>query len=618
MPWCGPWGRSSVPTPLERFAQTLRDTCEDDIVADTPLLFPMYTVPLEDVLKMRAVRPHEELKAHGVLVMYDVGLGNAAFVSHQWIGGRHPDPHCEQLQVLQDALRRLRSEVQMVHPSFVTEFTQPACKGLPTKKLFLTPLFLWYDYFSCPQHSQHSLELAIRSIPEYIARCTFFFALCPVIADHTSSRLFTQYTWAERGWCRMEKACRELSVDHTWILIQSSKDVNLVNDPATTLGGPVGEGQFTDSEDRARLAPVLLSALKRKLLVRLKDHDLAGYRGLLNLQLVHMRGFPRFQELELISNFSSPAGSGLEASFDAVQPFFHQNGFVSITEVDSVGWSPLHYAAIRGDAALIQALLDLRADPNAKTRRANPVTGFRRSDTALNMCLFHKHNDAVRTLLAGRARVDDYFRGYPACAAAIADNAEGVRLLCEAGGNPSQPFLGVVYPFTLACMFGATAAIDELAARDAAHLQDCLSYAMIFRGGTPEMAFRLISMRADVNYRSHFPLLSPLGVVFALKSLEYRCGRVTPLTRVAYRANGRTPLMNAIMGAHYDGAAALLLLGAQVDLRDSGGASVMDIAREQSVPDFVQRGFQRELEGCRSVVQLHMLDSLEELVEEAF
>ena len=419
----------------------------------------------------------------------------------------------------------------------------------------------------------------------------------------------------------MEKTCRELSIDHSWILIQSSEDVNLVNDPATTLGGPVGEGQFTDNQDGARLAPVLLGALKRTLMVRLKDHDLVGYRGLLNLQRVHMRGFPCFQELELIPGFSRPAGSGLGASSDAVSRFFHQNGFVSIKEVDGVGWSPLHYAAIRGDAALVQGLLDLRADPNAKTRRANPVTGFRRGDTALNMCLFHKHNDAARTLLLGRARVDDSFRGYPACAAAIADNAEGLRLLCEAGGNLDQAFLGVVYPFTLACMFGARAAIDELAARGAVHLQDSLSYAMVFRGGTPDMALRLISMRADVNDRSHFPLLSPLGIVFALKSLEYRCGRVTPLTRVAYRANGRTPLMNAIMGAHYDGAAALLLLGAQVDLRDAGGASVMDIAKEQFVPDFVQRGFQGKMEGCRSVVQLallHTLDSLEELVEESF
>ena len=114
-------------------------------------------------------------------------------MSHQGIGGRHPDPYCEQLQVLQDALRRLRSEVQVVHPSLVTEFTQPTCKSLPTKKLFLKPLFLWYDYCSCPQHSQHSLEMAIGSIPKYIARCLFFFALPRDRRPHLVTVVHTVY-----------------------------------------------------------------------------------------------------------------------------------------------------------------------------------------------------------------------------------------------------------------------------------------------------------------------------------------------------------------------------------------------------------------------------------------
>eukprot|EP00439_Symbiodinium_sp_Y106_P084761 s337_g26.t1 len=220
------------------------------------------------------------------------------------------------------------------------------------------------------------------------------------------------------------------------------------------------------------------------------------------------------------------------------------------------------------------------------------------------MCLFHKHNDACRTLIAGRARVDDSFRGYPACAAAMADNAEGLRLLCEAGGNPHQPFMGSVYPFTLACMFGARDAIDELAARGAVHLrdtgsdlyQDCLSYAMLFRGGTPEMALQLIAMRADVNER------------------------VTPLTTIAYRANAWMPLMNALMSGQYDGAAALILSGAQLDLRDSGGASVMDIAEGKTLPEFVLKAFQGNLEDCRNVVQLALLqnDDLEEMITEAF
>ena len=34
-------------------------------------------------------------------------LGNAAFVSHQWVGKDHPDPESKQLRVLQDALQRI-------------------------------------------------------------------------------------------------------------------------------------------------------------------------------------------------------------------------------------------------------------------------------------------------------------------------------------------------------------------------------------------------------------------------------------------------------------------------------------------------------------------------------
>ena len=105
-------------------------------------------------------------------------------------------------QVLKLALRRLMSEVKVVHPSFITEVAMPACTGLPTKKLFSMPLFLWYDFFSCPQNPQcqeeeGDLQSAIDNIPGYIARCAFFFVLCPVIASHALSRLFTQYTWAD-------------------------------------------------------------------------------------------------------------------------------------------------------------------------------------------------------------------------------------------------------------------------------------------------------------------------------------------------------------------------------------------------------------------------------------
>ena len=73
----------SAPTPLSAFARSLG---AQDADTRTPMRFPMYTVPLHAVLQMVEIEPHEELKAKGLVIEFDKNLGNAAFVSHQWLG----------------------------------------------------------------------------------------------------------------------------------------------------------------------------------------------------------------------------------------------------------------------------------------------------------------------------------------------------------------------------------------------------------------------------------------------------------------------------------------------------------------------------------------------------
>lgn len=41
--------------------------------------------------------------------------------------------------------------------------------------------------------------------------CRFFLALCSVVESLSTSQLFTPSTWFERGWCRLERVCQELS-----------------------------------------------------------------------------------------------------------------------------------------------------------------------------------------------------------------------------------------------------------------------------------------------------------------------------------------------------------------------------------------------------------------------
>ena len=214
MPLCG---ASKATTPLQRYANLLAEQRDAD-EADAPLLhFPMYVLALPLFMDMNEIQPHEVLKDRGMLVEFDKNAGNAAFVSHQWVGNNHPDPELKQLRVLQEALEHVMSDMQYISLDLNTEFLVAGVPCLDAKALREKPLFLWYDYFSCPQLDLHARQLlqesglsqssqlahAIESIPAYIARCSFFFALCPVVYSPKQSMVFTPTSWAERGWCRV-------------------------------------------------------------------------------------------------------------------------------------------------------------------------------------------------------------------------------------------------------------------------------------------------------------------------------------------------------------------------------------------------------------------------------
>eukprot|EP00435_Cladocopium_sp_Y103_P055120 s731_g18.t1 len=264
-----------VETPLARYARGLRkdstgsgQTSQRSTSGEIVAEFPMYTIQADLLLEMTAIQPHEELLAAGAwdsaghgagfgkLTIFDKDLGRAAFVSHQWIGQGHPDPEFKQMKVLQDTLRNLFSGASEVSVDLITEAVYFRSKGIPSEQWRGKRLFLWYDYFSCPQleDKQHlSLQKAIDSIPAYVSRCDFFMALCPVLGSPDSSEAFSDYTWGDRGWCRVE--------------------------------------QLVDT-DRARVAVVLRRILKKKLFFCLETGDFVHYRFLLNQQSTFLRNLP--------------------------------------------------------------------------------------------------------------------------------------------------------------------------------------------------------------------------------------------------------------------------------------------------------------------------------------
>ena len=369
------FGGFSRATPLELYARSLRKRNQRAGSKDAAAtLFPMYTVPIKEFLQMTVMEPHETLKERGQLVSFEKGMGSAAFISHQWVGENSPDPDFRQMSVLQDAIRSLMSTQKRIYHDIHTEMFLNT-SGLCTSALSSNPLFFWYDYFSCPQLDKNrDFQQAVVSIPGYIARCEFFFALVPVIENPRLCKVFTPSSWSERGWCLVEKLFRQLSHDSSWIVIKSASEIELASHMGFSGSSP-GEGLFSESGDKAKLAPIVQKSLQRKLRLLLEEEDLVGYRVLLNLQPVLLRGMMVQPLYSILPANKSDSASNRNPASHEVAEFLLQNGFETVFDVDTAGWSPLHYAALRGEVLLIQGLLEQHADPCQVTKRANPSHG---------------------------------------------------------------------------------------------------------------------------------------------------------------------------------------------------------------------------------------------------
>eukprot|EP00439_Symbiodinium_sp_Y106_P069803 s356_g12.t1 len=598
----------------ERDAAESRGRSASQQAKAAPMFFPMYTVSVDVLLQMRKVEPHEELKARGELTVFSDGMGRAAFVSHQWLAADHPDPDFKQMRGLQDAVKRLRCGRGSVSLDQVTESYVRTAKPIPMHEFQVQALFVWYDYFSCPQLEERKSfgadetdgsqqASAINSIPAYVAKCRFFLALCPVLDCPFVGKVLTAATWSRRGWCRLERAARELSRDSSWILIRSDTSMEVVGTVLSFPSAAVGEGDFTVADDRQKLAPVMRQILVQKLSQCLRAGDLPGFRRHFNLQAVHLRGL----EIESVSNPLQRSDG------DSVAEFLHQNGLRRVDEADTAGWRPLHYAALAGNTRVLKGLLEQRADLNRRTSKDEPMLGFPAWTSVLEIATFYKHHEATRWLLAARARLGGGRTGSPIAFAAISDNEEGIRLLCMAGLKPLDHNLFGHTNLEAAASYAASSALEELVLQgrpDPLELSRALWAAATFRGGSAELVLHLIKLRADINFQFNLPRdYRPLGrLVVVVKSLQHRLGSASMMTAFAYHLHGSTPLMQAVKSAQFEAAAALLAADARLDLRNCRNWAAADFARGQSIPHFLQLGLEGNASECRRVSSLAMAD----------
>ena len=145
---------------------------------------------------------------------------------------------------------------------------------------------------------------------------------------------------------------------------------------------------------------LLSEVLWNKLMSCLQAGDVVGYRVDLNLQSILLRGLPAEPIVDLVPAFE-PSTEDV-----VVESFFFQNGFKSVSEVDSAGWTPLCYACLTGDLALVQGLLDQGADPNVQTGKPQPLVNLTAWNSAVSLCAYFKQNAVMRVLMEAKAKFD--------------------------------------------------------------------------------------------------------------------------------------------------------------------------------------------------------------------
>ena len=201
----------------------------------------------------------------------------------------------------------------------------------------------------------------------------------------------------------------------------------------------------------------------------------------------------------------------------------------------------------------------------------------------------------MRLLISARASLDSGWN-QPINSAAVANNAEGIRILCNARASLECKNTFGLSPLENACAAGALSVVDELLIRLQAldlDLSRTLHFAMWYRGGTTEIASRLLDARATVNQQlvegTGAGAQDLLETSWAHRSLQFRMGIVTTSTILAYNRVASTPLMIAVLSGQHAGAMELIRQGANLNIRNSRWKSVADLVEEVGVPSWLTR-----------------------------
>ena len=292
------------PAPLLQAGKSVRSMQTD---ATSKMAYPCFVVAIEDLLKMDSIECHQQLVSKGIAKEWAPGM-KTFFISHQWLGGSHPDPQGQQFEVLQQIFRNFRDgkygeSIGMgMHQAGLFPALTAALANEKTVCETGKSGFIWFDYFSIPQMCWPQMEEgkaggatmagtlkdlgdAVASIPEYVSVCDVMLALTPWCDHADKGDVCDLRTWRERGWCRMEFQAQVMSLSSLIpgmiapVLVAKGPNPHELayTVPFDAFKLHVGLGTFTCCEfghkmngidipcDKVKIKSVMLDMMQRKL-----------------------------------------------------------------------------------------------------------------------------------------------------------------------------------------------------------------------------------------------------------------------------------------------------------------------------------------------------------------
>lgn len=281
----------------------------------------------------------------------------------------------------------------------------------------------------------------------------------------------------------------------------------MLMEPFESILAPPGEGVFSVASDKERVLKLMRSMLQTHLCSLLQTADLYRYRFLLNRYRAHLEAFC----VEVGSAHESVGASGSvaeSASSALLVPFLRENSFRDVW-CREFGWTPVCFAALRGDPSILEVLLHLRADVNEEVTQSDEEHHIHAHNTLLHLCAQFSNNDGLKLLIDHKADLNargDKTGCTPLHRAGIGDNPAGVVLLLRAGCDPylreKLADKNVLFP---AWFWGSQRAVEVMLEHIPGLEISCLLHFGILGGSnTGESVARLIAAGADINEQFRF------------------------------------------------------------------------------------------------------------------